>query len=136
MPNEKYRCPNPDGKKECRKAFYPDQLLKHYMWVLFVYLDFCDRRTRTALSVSCPHLVFVRISGKSCQVSVHCPNSVRCLDSVQILEKSCPLSGCPAGQGRDRAVRTFTLHVRRHMVFDNSDIILCDILAHVIRKLK
>ena len=41
--------------------------------------------------------------------SVHCP------DSVRIIEKSYSLSVCPTGQGRDRAVRTFTVLVRRRV---------------------
>ena len=38
--------------------------------------------------------------------------SVPVLSAVRIIEKSCPLSVCPAGQGRDRAVRTFTVRRR------------------------
>ena len=51
-----------------------------------------SRRRRTALSVSCPCLVFVRISGRSCPVSVCCPDSVRIL-SVSILSAVRILSG-------------------------------------------
>ena len=40
----------------------------------------------------------------------------RCPDSVRILGKSCPFSVCPAGQGRDRAVLTSTVLVRRCLV--------------------
>jgi len=31
------------------------------------------------------------------------------------VKKLCPLSVCPAGQGRDRAVRTFAVLVRRRL---------------------
>ena len=92
------------------------------------------RCRRAALSVSCPCLVFVRIyrkivlsvgllpgfcpdflSGSVCPDCV-CLGSVSCPDSVRIIEKSCPLSVCPAGQGRDGAVRTFTVLVRRRLM--------------------
>ena len=57
---------------------------------------------------------------KCCPMSVwldfSCLDAVRCPDSVRILEKSCPLSVCPAGQGRDKAVWTFTALVRRCLV--------------------
>ena len=65
------------------------------------------RRRRTALYVSCPCLVIVPISGKSCPVSVYCLDyvrfflsdvcldSVRCPDSVQNSVKSCPMFVCP-----------------------------------------
>ena len=52
-------------------------------------------------------------------------NRVRCLSAVRILsgifeksffKKRCPLSVCPAGQGQDRAVRTFAVPVRRRLV--------------------
>ena len=70
------------------------------------------------MSVSCPCLVLSGFSGKSCPMSVYCPDSVlifcqmsvcrefSCLDSarspdsVRILEKkSCPMSVWLAGQG-------------------------------------
>ena len=69
-------------------------------------------------------------SGKSCPVSVWCPDSVQifcpmsvcpdffCLDSVRCpdLKKTVRcLSVRSAGQGRDRAVRTFAVLVRRHL---------------------
>ena len=59
-----------------------------------VQIKFVSRRRRTALSVSCPCLVFFfGFSGKSCPVSV-----------------------CPVGQGQDRAVRTFAVLCRRCLV--------------------
>ena len=70
-------------------------------------------------SVSCPDSVRI-IQKKCCPVSVcpdfSCLDSVRCPDFVRIVEKSCPLSVRPAGQGRDRAVRTFTVLVRRRLL--------------------
>ena len=89
-----------------------------------------SRPRRTALSVSYSCIVLPEFSGKFCLVSACCSDSdrtfcqvgifswfdsVRCADSVRILEKSCPLSICPAKQGRDRAVRTFTVLVRRRL---------------------
>ena len=53
-------------------------------------------RRRTALSVPCPCLVFVRIFRK--------------IRSSVCRTKSCPVS---AGQGRDRGVRTFGFLVRQ-----------------------
>ena len=68
----------------------------------------------------------VRVSFLSGFSRKSCPLSVRCLDSVRILSVSIlsavrVLSGflektlsavCPAGQGQDRAVRTFAVLVR------------------------
>jgi len=92
----------------------------------------------------CPVLVsfLSEFSGKSCTVSVCCPDfvrifvkkTVRCLSvrilSVSILsavrilsgifEKCCPLSVCPAGQERDRAVRTFGVLVPRRLLWNGS----------------
>ena len=45
-----------------------------------------------------------------------CLDSVSCLDSVLIFEKSCTLPACPVGKGRDRGVRTFGDLVCRRMV--------------------
>ena len=46
--------------------------------------------------------------------------SISILSAIRILsgifEKRCPLSVCPAGQERDRAVRTFGVLVRRRLV--------------------
>ena len=76
------------------------------------------RRRRTALSVSCPCLVFVQIFRK--MVSGVCPSGF-CLSRFCQLSGFCQslrnktvrrLSVCPAGQGRERAVRTFTALVR------------------------
>ena len=60
----------------------------------------------------CPVLVLFLsgFSGKSSPVSVRCP------DAVRIIEKNYPLSVGPAGPGRDRAVQTFTVLVRRRLV--------------------
>ena len=48
-----------------------------------------------------------------------CPVSIRCLDSFRYLSvrilSGFPLSVYPAGQGRDRAVRTFTIIVGRRL---------------------
>ena len=78
----------------------------------------------------CPILVsfLSGFPGKSCQVSVCFPesvrifcqetvrlDSVRCLDSVRILEKKLSVA-CLFGQGRDRAVRIFTVLVRRGLI--------------------
>ena len=75
----------------------------------------CNRRRRTALSVSCP----VRALSVSCpctvrvlSVPVCCPDSVRIICPVSV----CPLSVCPAGQGQDRAARTFAVLVRRRLL--------------------
>ena len=46
-------------------------------------------------------------------LSRFCPVSGFCPD---FWEKLCPLSVCPAGQGQDRAVRTFAVLVRRRLV--------------------
>ena len=46
-------------------------------------------------------------------VRFFCLDSVRCSDSLWDFEKNCPLSVYPAGQGRDRGVRTFGFLVRR-----------------------
>ena len=101
--------------------------------------NFPDRSVRYLDSVrilcpvsACPDSV--------CLDSVRCPDSVRnfvknhvrCLSvrilSVSILsgvrilsgfsKKLCPLSVCPAGQGRDRAVRTFAVLVRRRLAMN------------------
>ena len=119
----------------------------HFQSLQLIHNLVSTRRRRTALSVSCPCLVFVRIfrkilsgvcplsgfcpdllsgvclsgfclsrfcplSGfcpefckKSCPMSV-CPDSVcldsvRCPDSVRIIEKSCPLSVRPDKDGTE-----------------------------------
>ena len=41
-----------------------------------------------------------------------CLDSFRCLD----FKKNCPLSACTAKQGRDKAVRTFTIFVCRRLL--------------------
>ena len=79
----------------------------------------------------CPVLVsfLSGFSGKSWPVSICCPDFLSgvCLSGLCLSQFS-PLSGfcpdyrkklpvvCPAGQGRDRAVRTFTVLVRRRLV--------------------
>ena len=75
----------------------------------------------------CPVLVsfLSGFFGKSCPVSICCPDFLPgiCLSRFCQLsafcpdyKKSCPLSVRPAGQGRDRAVRTFTVLVRRRLL--------------------
>ena len=68
------------------------------------------RRTVCVLSLSrfCPNFPENRVRCLSC-----------CLDSVRVLVKSCPWSARAARQGRDRAVRNFTVLVRRRL--DNRD---------------
>ena len=46
-------------------------------------------------------------------LSRFCPLSVFC---PEFSKKRCPLSVCPAGQGQDRAVRTFGVLVHRRLV--------------------
>lgn len=58
------------------------------------------------------HFLTNAVRGSVC-LDFSCLDSVPCPNSVQTLEKSCPLSVCPAGQRRDRAVRTFAVLVRQ-----------------------
>ena len=64
----------------------------HVCWFRFVCVRVCARCRRTALSVSCPGLVFVRIFQKilfqkSCPENPVCLDSVPCPDSVRIFRK-------------------------------------------------
>ena len=85
------------------------------------------------------------VGGQHCQCHVlvsFCPdfpeNRVRCLSAVRILsgsflsrfsplsgfsKRSCPLSVCPGVKGRDKAVRTFTVLVRRRQLVGSTLII-------------
>ena len=106
--------------------------LSEFSWQICPVSVRCLDSVRILCPVSvCPDSV--------CLDSVRCPDSVRnfvknpvrCLSvrilSVSILsgvrilsgfsKKLCPLSVCPAGQGQDRAVRTFAVLVRRRLVF-------------------
>ena len=65
------------------------------------------RSRRTASSVELSNLSGIYPLSGFCLVSV-------CPDSVQVF-LSCPLSVCPAGQGQDRALRIFTVLVRRRL---------------------
>ena len=104
-------------------------------WAMTIIGNLWDpvRRRRTALSVSCLCLVFVRISRKILPgvrlLPGFCPDSLPglCLSGFFLsrfcpltgfcpnIRKSSPLSVCPIGKGRDGAVRTFTDLVRRRL---------------------
>ena len=88
----------------------------------------------------CPALVsfLSGFSGKKCPVSVCCPTFLSgvylsgfCLSRFcplsgfcpEFSKRRCPLSVCPAGQGRDRAVQTFTVLVRRRLPEHQSSLI-------------
>ena len=71
------------------------------------------RRRRTALSLSRFGPDFPENRVRCLSVRIF-PVSI--LSAVRIMDKSCPLSVCPAGQGRDRAIRTLTVLVRRRLI--------------------
>ena len=124
-------------------------ILAHSSWKFQVeYRNLISTRPRrTALSVSCPCLVSVRIFRKIVSgvflLSEFCPDFLSgvCLSGF-FLSRFCPVSEfCPdfqkntvrclsAGQGQDRAVRTFAVVVRWRLVrmlhFD-SEMIVCSI---------
>ena len=91
------------------------------------------KHRRTALSVSRCVRIFRKIVSGVCLLSGFSVRilSVRILWAVRILsglfEKCCPLSACPAGQGRDRAVRTCIVLVRRRLVLALIDKVYCQI---------
>ena len=73
----------------------------------------------------CPVLVSF-LSGKSCPMSVCCLDSVRCSNSVRIIEKSYPLSVCPDKDETELSGLSLSLSVDVYFLIIMSEMSQCD----------